>query len=626
VSGFVAVGASNPDEINRIARLLSSPDGVDGALNCAHIAKTAGLFHTDDLPAVHYPDREGACVAVGDIACSSIDASLRQQRQMGLYNACRSYVENQSGFPSLADEYHFVLWDAKRFRLLAGRDPLGVRPLYYWRSPDGLVISSAVRLLVRVGAPREPEVPSVRRFVAGRALGQGRTYWTEVRRLGAGEALVVKDDQISHLPNSDPIAPPMVLRADEPVARFRETFIAAIEKRLAPASELVSMLSGGLDSSAITVIAANALFEAKRNPLKTFSLTFDATPQWSERSYIEAVGDAARLEPHIFNVETFAPFSGFSHRLEEHGGLFFAPGLYLGRSLYEEASTASLPVMLDGHGGDEVVSYGLGRLHSLAMEYAWKKLFDELKGLSHWSGQSAQRAWLLYFLKYGPMRKLVSLSVRLQRGARRRLFRNEFAPPEYPLLAEPHRAALAADLDLDLAPQTSTLTDFEAQAHFATVSDSAQALGLETLDAAASAAGVSVRYPFWDRSLIDVCLALPSAEKLDDGFARMILRRAVSELPDEVRWRRGKLDFSPHLAHALGTQHQAFLRRVIEENGVPALWEFVDLDQARSYWSELQHRREQTAGAAVHALWRVCALACWLHQLDGLSIDELVEG
>ena len=79
-----------------------------------------------------------------------------------------------------------------------------------------------------------------------------------------------------------------------------------------------------------------------------------------------------------------------------------------------------------------------------------------------------------------------------------------------------------------------------------------ESFALETMDKTVAAFGLESRYPFMDKRLIEFCLALPAEQKLHNGWTRVVMRRAMSNiLPDEVRWRYGKTDFSPNLTDSL---------------------------------------------------------------------------
>jgi asparagine synthase (glutamine-hydrolysing) len=136
---------------------------------------------------------------------------------------------------------------------------------------------------------------------------------------------------------------------------------------------------------------------------------------------------------------------------------------------------------------------------------------------------------------------------------------------------------------------------------------------LETADKAASAFSVEPRYPFLDRRLIELCLALPVEQKLQDGWTRMVLRRAMGGvLPEEVRWRHWKADLTPSFRRGLLEQDRAVLADVIVKNP-DALEDYVDIPALRSV-----HDR-YTSGAMSDAdaltLHRTVVLGLWLRRM-----------
>ena len=94
-----------------------------------------------------------------------------------------------------------------------------------------------------------------------------------------------------------------------------------------------------------------------------------------ERPQIDAVLASGRFAPHFLDMTAVGPFDDFDKVLSEQDGPFLAPGLQGCRRLYAEAAGGGVEALLDGHGGDEVVSHGLGRLKHLALTRRWRKLW-----------------------------------------------------------------------------------------------------------------------------------------------------------------------------------------------------------------------------------------------------------
>jgi len=132
---------------------------------------------------------------------------------------------------------------------------------------------------------------------------------------------------------------------------------------------------------------------------------------------------------------------------------------------------------------------------------------------------------------------------------------------------------------------------------------------LELADKAASVFGVEPRYPFFDRRLMELCLAMPADQKLQGGWTRVVMRRAMEGvLPEEVRWRSTKANLAPNFGRRLLEKDGNLLAEiVIEQPGV--IEEYVDVPALRRAYDRFvaQPGSEADAltvyGAVVLALW-----------------------
>ena len=137
------------------------------------------------------------------------------------------------------------------------------------------------------------------------------------------------------------------------------------------------------------------------------------------------------------------------------------------------------------------------------------------------------------------------------------------------------------------------------------------ASGFEALRRIADTADVTVRFPFYDRRLVSYALAVPDAEKLRGGWTRRVMREAMEGiLPDRVRWRRTKTDFSAELSEGMARHHAPFLTDILRNSG--PLVGFVDLPAARHRLDLLLTNPRAVTSSEVLALWRMSFLALWL--------------
>jgi asparagine synthase (glutamine-hydrolysing) len=130
-------------------------------------------------------------------------------------------------------------------------------------------------------------------------------------------------------------------------------------------------------------------------------------------------------------------------------------------------------------------------------------------------------------------------------------------------------------------------------------------------DKAAAGFGVEPRYPFFDRRLMELCLALPADQKLDGGWSRLVMRRAMTgTLPETVCWRADKANLAPNFRRRLLEQDRPFLDEVIRKQpGV--LEEFVDIPALRRAYD--RYERQPTNPDAL-TLYSAVVLGLWLQR------------
>lgn len=495
----------------------------------------------------------------------------------------------------LGGEFAFAVWDPRDGRLRLGRDLFGAKALMYAQGPAGLAFASEAKgLLALPWVPRASPELRIAEFLHGRMPGPEDTMFEAVRRVPAGGWLIYGPEGTRLARGDDWTLPPPSRGRDLP-EQLAARFDTAVRRRTPAEGRVAVTLSGGLDSSSIAVTAARF---ADRPPA-TLSLVFDAFPELSERPFIEAVIRTGRFEPEYVDPGLQDPFADFQGLLRIQDGLCLAPTMAMTDRLFEALPPGC--VLLDGHGGDEVISHGYERLHDLGRAGRWGALWREGRGAAGVTGASPLAVWLGYYKLYGRGgRRLQRLEDRWPRRDRR-----SATAGLAPGLAARTQARLAAGrrrAPADLAGR---------ERHLWALSDPAQAYALESLDRRAAHRGVDLRCPFWDRDLVRFMLSVEPDQKLADGWTRAIMRRAMKDrLPDSVRWRRDKHDFAHHLTRGLRASPAASAARfAADADRLSAYLDLAAVDQARR---AILAAPGAAPGAALQTLWRATAVAEWL--------------
>ncbi|GAB6136999.1 asparagine synthase (glutamine-hydrolyzing) [Halanaerobaculum tunisiense] len=180
--------------------------------------------------------------------------------------------------------YAFAIWDVGRERLYMARDRIGVKPLFYSRFGSSLVFGSELKSLL---AHPDIEAKIGREGLAEiLAIGPGRTpghgVFKGIKELKPGYYLVYDQDGLRKRQYWKLESKPHEDNVEETISKVRELFVDTVQRQLVSDVPICALLSGGLDSSAITSVASNALQEADKGQLHTYSVDYEGNEEHFE--------------------------------------------------------------------------------------------------------------------------------------------------------------------------------------------------------------------------------------------------------------------------------------------------------------------------------------------------------
>jgi len=507
----------------------------------------------------------------------------------------------------LEGDFAFAIWDPEHRRLFAARDRLGVKPLVYRLWPDSFCFASDINCLRSDGDVADPV------WIAGYLTGQttqtDRTALRDVLRLEPGHRLLMQFGavEIRRYWHLQAATNPAAAGTGAPALRERLGEAVAARMRGGPVG---AMLSGGLDSSSVAMLARRA---APHDALPVFSMTFPSLPAMDESRYIAAVLAEGGFDPVRIEADTGGLFEDMAPLLAEQGQPFSGLALATTRRVYAHAAQSGVRVLLDGHGGDEVISSGLMHLHVLARQGAWNELWQTLGHARASSGDHPFPVFaslLAQHLRQPLLRALARrVSGRVNRADTtrwRRLLSAELVTND--AITDRVRAIS----DREIAADTP-----EQRHHIALVTDPRIAESLEILDRSAAWHGIEARYPFLDRHVIETCVNAPSADKIRGGWTRSLLRDAMDGiLPDPIRQRRDKAHFLPNLLRGLAQDTTGALPR-LRAGRLDAVAPYVDMAALRQSLDALERDGAAVALADFAEVWRVVWLDQWLRDVEG---------
>ena len=515
----------------------------------------------------------------------------------------------------LLGDFAFAVWDARRRTLFCARDHCGVKPFYYYQSEKTFLFASEVKALLGTGeVPRRLNQVRVADYLAGIFDDQASTFYRGVFRLPAGHSMTVCRDEARVRPycRLDP-SREIRLGSDEDYAdAFRERFNEAVRCRLRSVFQVGSLLSGGLDSSSIVSTARRMLGQAGDRQLHTFSAVFPGLPevdlkQIDERRFVDAVLAMGDLTPHYVRADRLSPLHDLDRVFWHEDEACLTPNLYMHWALYRAAHQQSVRTLLDGVDGDITVSHGLDYLSELAGAGRVRTLGREVMALASRHHASPRRILWQFGLEPlvpEPLRQ-VWRTVRKRTGPS--WGRNTAINPVFA------RRVGLTERARGLREQEHTSARTARDGHWRGLTSPLLPYALEVGDKAAAAFSLEPRYPFFDRRLMEFCLALPPEQKLHQGWTRVVMRRAMDQiLPDAVRWRVGKADLSPNFKRRLWDRDRDLLDDVIV-NDPQVIEDYVDGSALRDAYR--RYASQPMAEDDALTVYSAVTLALWLRRI-----------
>ncbi|MGK5444126.1 N-acetylglutaminylglutamine amidotransferase [Micromonospora sp. URMC 105] len=474
----------------------------------------------------------------------------------------------------LVGMFAVVLVDRRRRRLVLARDRLGIKPLYLAETPGALRFASTLPALLRGGGVDTGIDPvALHHYLSWHSIVPApRTVLRGVRKLPPATVRVVEADgrsreRVYWRPDyvRDPARAGMDARDwQEAVGDALRT---AVRRRLVADVPVGVLLSGGLDSSMIVALLA----EAGQQHLRTFSIGFDSRggEAGDEFHYSDLVArhygtDHQRLR--LADDDLVPAVRAAVHAMSEPMGSHDVVAFHL----LSEQVAAHVRVAQSGQGADEVFA-----------GYAYHQPFSDLA-----RGDIAEAFAAAFFDRdHAELNRVVAPAYAIDRDASRELFAADLAAP-------------GAETALDAALRLDT--------HLMLPDDP-----VKRVDNMSMAWGLEVRTPFLDQDLVTLAAACPPEHKVASGGKGVLKEIAREVLPAEVVDRPKGYFPVPALRNVDG----AIRDLVVEALRAPAARE-RGLFRTEYVAGLLDDPEQAQAAAGSNKLWQLGLLEIWLQSHD----------
>ncbi len=438
-------------------------------------------------------------------------------------------------------------------RLLLTRDRFGIKPLYIARFGGGVAFASEIKsLLLLPGARRGVNEARLRDFLSeGRVDHTDETLYEGIWSVPAGCGLEIDVRPRASLRQVGACRrywrPQFAWKAESDApGRVAACLRAAVRTHLRSDVPVGSCLSGGLDSSAIVGLLRETAGPGGGGPDAWSQHTFTASLPDSaldETGHAQAVLDAfPDLKGHFVCPTGERLLDDLDRLIWHQEQPFGTPSIYLQWEVMRLARETGVTVLLDGQGGDELFcgyeGYWPAYLAHLVRRGRWVAAHREFRSVSRrWFGASPLAA------RCGA--HLLPVAVRSAAGRRLRARRQRWLARD--LFDVEDLGTWGADLQVAApAPVAGSWRDpvFSRHLYHILLRESLPGL-LRFEDRNAMAFSIEARVPFLDRSLVELAMALPPEEKLQDGRMKAVLRQAVRDVvPQLVVRRKDKIGFT----------------------------------------------------------------------------------
>lgn len=451
--------------------------------------------------------------------------------------------------------FAYAIWDEAAQELLLVRDRLGIKPLYYYPTLNGVLFGSEPKaILANPLAERVVDEDGLRK-VFGFVAVPGETPFRGMKEVAPGHVVRVsragiRDETYWTLPgyeHTDDL--------DTTIATVRDLLLDTADRQLIADVPLCTLLSGGLDSSALTALAAEKLRENGQGAVRSFSVDFsgytdnftaDELRGTPDQPFVIDVAEHVAADHRTIELDNAALLDPAARRAVLHARDLPSLGemdtsLYLLFKAVREQST----VALSGESADEVFG-GYREFHDHDAIYS---------GSFPWLHGSMSRRMISSQLIADPIAKAMDM-------------------PQY--LADEYATALAS------VPRVEGQSGHEARMREVCYLYLTRFLPnlLDRKDRMSMAVGLEVRVPFCDHRLVEYVFNTPWAMKTFDGREKSLLRAATARLLPESVVQRVKSPYPQTQDPGYVAATSAELARRVDDDE-SAVHRLADLDQVR---------------------------------------------
>ena len=466
------------------------------------------------------------------------------------------YIKNGSAcLEKLNGFFAFSIFDQQENTLFIARDRMGIKPLLYYFDETQFIFASELKALLTFNIKKNIDKVSLFNYLQFNYIPTHNSIIEGVKKLKPGHFIFIKNiDKLEQeiveelyyeIPvNGEATIQTNAMNYDKSQEMLRNLLDDAVQKRLVADVPVGTFLSGGVDSSIISLLAK------KHKPdLQTFSIGFKDEPFFDETVYANAVAKKIGSKHHVFsltNNDLYADLDTILDDLDEP----FADSSAIAVYLLSKHTKEHVTVALSGDGADEMFS-------------GYNKHMAEYKARHPGIKESLVKAGYPIWRNLPKSRntKVTNINRQLYKFSLGSKLTNKARYWKWASIINEEKANYLLKEELIFNPQRLSDTAFEYKKRKEALLSNIRRDGdindvlytdmkmvlvndmLRKVDTMSMANSLEVRTPFLDHRLVNFAFSLPVAFKINPDMKKKILQDTFrTELPEEI-YKRPKHGF-----------------------------------------------------------------------------------
>jgi len=503
--------------------------------------------------------------------------------------------------------FAFIIYDKSKESLFIARDHFGIKPLYWYQDNRKILFGSEIKaLLTHPEVTSNYDIDNLYEYLTFQFIMGESTMFKNIYKVLPGHFMTI-DLQTWDTKSVKYWEPNFKLDQYHTeeffIVELQKILQETISQQLRSDVPVGTYLSGGLDSSLVTIMAGKILGK----PIKSFTGGFKEGPEFNEFEYARIAAKAANAE--LFEVlPTEQEFIDLLPKLIYHLDEPVAgPGLFP-QYIVSKFASSHVKVILGGQGGDEIFG-GYARYLVAYLEQAIKgAMFESNEEGEHIVSLKSILPNLPSLRQYIPMmknfwndgafepmdRRYYNLINRM--GTTDCYYHSEF-------INQRNDKAIFGKYS-DYFNHSDTSSYFNKMTHFDMFGSLPGLLQVE--DRVSMAVSIESRVPLLDRRIVDLISRMPAGMKFKGGEMKYLLKRSIKDImPEQIMNRKDKMGF-PVPLH-IWSQNKAkdfILDTLLSKNA-------KERNIINTKYVEKMISSEQPFG---RGLWGILSLELWFNQ------------